>query len=75
MSQLQWASIVTGTGRMIEDPTLANDCCDGGLYAHRHSYPFRWQPQEVPLRPGSPEALRREEQELEEDMEDGEAIH
>lgn len=69
MSQLQWSSIVSGSGRMVEDPTLANDVCDGGLYSHRHSYQYRWNPAEQRLTPGSPEALRREEQELEEEME------
>lgn len=70
MAQLQWATIVSGTGRMIEDPTLANDVCDGGLYAHRHSHQFRWQPEERPLTPGSPAALQRIERELEDEMEE-----
>jgi hypothetical protein len=70
MSQLQWATIVSGSGRMVEDPTLANDVCDGGLYSHRHSYQYRWRPEDKPPPAGSPEALLREERELEEDMED-----
>ncbi len=77
MAQLQWASLVTGTGRMVEDPTLANDVCDGGLYSHRHSFQYRWRPEEIPAKPGSPEALLREERELEDAMEEGaeDAIH
>lgn len=69
MSQLQWATIVTGTGKMIEDPTLANHCADGGLYAHRHSYQYRWRPEEKPLVVGSPEHTLREEREMEEHAE------
>ena len=76
MSQVQWATIVTGTGRMIEDPTMPNDVCDAGLYSHRHSYQYRWSPEEKRLRPGSPEAMAREEQELEDATEEEyEAVH
>lgn len=76
MSQLQWATIVSGTGRMIEDPTLANDVCDGGLYAHRHSYQYRWTPEDKPPPKGSPEAFIREERELEDDiMDELEQVH
>ena len=42
MRELQWATIVDGSGRMIEDPTLANHCCDASLYSHVHSYQYRW---------------------------------
>lgn len=42
--------------------------CDAALYSHRHSYQYRWQPADIPPRPGSPEAMQREERELEEDM-------
>lgn len=69
MSQLQWATIVTGSGRMIEDPTLHNHACDGGLYAHRHSYQYRWRPEEKKLEPGTPEHTLREEREMEEHAE------
>lgn len=62
MSQLQWATIVSATGRMIEDPTQDNHCCDGGLYAHRHSYQYRWRPEEKKLEPGTPAHTLREEQ-------------
>lgn len=71
MSQLQWSSIVSGSGKLIEDPTLDNHACDGALYAHRHSYQFRWRPEERKLVVGSPEAMLREERELEEDAYDG----
>lgn len=72
MSQLQWATVVNGSGRMVEDPTLANDVCDGGLYSHRHSYQYRHVAKEPEIQRGSPEALRREERELEEEMDDDE---
>ncbi len=77
MRELQWATIVDGSGRMIEDPTMPNDCCDSGLYSHRRSCQFRWSPEERKLKPGSPEAMLREEEMLEQEMEDGaeEAIH
>lgn len=64
MSQLQWATIVSATGRQVEDPTLANDACDAGLYGHRHSYSFRWRPEDKAPTPGSPSAYLREEHEL-----------
>ncbi len=73
MCQLQWASVLSGTGKMIEDPTLANDVCDAGLYGHRHSFQYRWAPADVPLKPGSVAAQLREEQELEDDAYDDEA--
>jgi hypothetical protein len=65
MAELQWATIVTGTGRMIEDPTMPNDVCDGGLYGHRHSYQYRWMPEDKQPPRGSLESLLREERELE----------
>ncbi len=66
MSQVQWSTIVSGTGKMIEDPTIPNDVTDGGLYSHRHSYAFRWRPEEKKLTPGTPEHTLREEREMEE---------
>lgn len=66
MSQLQWSSVVSGTGKLIEEPTLANHCCDAGLYSHRHSYQYRWRPEEKKLTPGTPEHTIREERLLEE---------
>ncbi len=69
MSQVQWSTIVSGTGKMIEDPTIPNDVTDGGLYSHRHSYAFRWRPEEKKLTPGTPEHTLREEREMEEHAE------
>jgi hypothetical protein len=79
MSQLQWSSIVSATGKLIEDPTLANHAADGGLYSHRHSYQFRWRPEEKPQVPGSLEAKLAEEKSLEEyaeeDDDEGSALY
>lgn len=71
MRELQWATIVDGSGKMVEDPTMANDCCDGALYGHRRSFQYRWSPEDKKLQPGSPEAYLREEAELEDDAMDG----
>lgn len=61
----QWSSIVSSTGKMVEDPTTPNHASDAGLYAHRESYHFRFrEPTQKPAR-GSPEALAIEEKELE----------
>jgi len=67
MKELQWATIVDGSGRMIEDPTMDNHCCDASLYSHRRTFQFRWTPEQKKHKPGTVEALAREEAELEED--------
>lgn len=67
MWDLQWSSIVSSTGRLIEDPTQPNHCTDGALYAHRHSYAHRFRnPPPPPPPEGSPEWALRAEAELEE---------
>lgn len=68
LKELQWATIVDGSGRMIEDPTMANDCADSSLYPHRRSYQFRSRTEDKPPPKGSREAFDREEQELEDDI-------
>jgi hypothetical protein len=66
MAQLQWLTkIVDARGKMVEDPTMQNHACDGGLYGHRHSYQYRWRPDSKPPEPGSLTAHLREEQMLE----------
>lgn len=72
MAELQWSQLVSGTGRRVEDPTLANHCCDGALYAHRHSYHHRFRPEEPRPEPGSEAWHLREEREMEQDALDGE---
>lgn len=71
-SELQWATVVTATGRKIEDPTMANHCSDAGLYAHRHSFHHRFRaPPPPPPAPDTPEWALRQEQELEDALDDG----
>lgn len=70
MKDLQWSSVVSGSGRMVEDPTLANHACDAALYAHRHSWQHRYVPAVVEPPPGTPERAVLEEQRLEQDRMD-----
>ena len=69
MSVLQWSSIVSASGRLVEDPTQPNDCCDAGLYAHRHSYHHRFRKEPDKPEPGSVEALSAEEASIEDELE------
>lgn len=59
------AGLVSASGKLIEDPTTENHCCDAGLYAHRESYHYRYRPEDLPPAPGSAESIAREEAELE----------
>lgn len=68
MSQLQWSKLVSGNGRMVEDPTMANDGSDSCLYMARQARHYGWSPAEVVLATGSREKYNREAQELEEDL-------
>ena len=68
MAELQWSKLVSGNGKMVEDPTMANDTCDALLYASRHSRQYRWKPEDKPLPKGSRERYDREAKELEEDL-------
>jgi hypothetical protein len=62
---LKWATILSATGKRVEDPTIPNDVADSGLYAHRHSYHHRFREPEPVIQPGSPEHLLRMEEEME----------
>jgi hypothetical protein len=68
MRELQWATIVDGSGRMVEDPTMSNDCSDSGLYGHRRSWQFRWAPVETRPASGTRERYELEAAELEDDL-------
>lgn len=68
MSLLQWSHLVSGTGKLIEDPTMANHCCDGGLYGARHAYQYRSRPEDKLPPKGSMARLQREAAEIEADM-------
>lgn len=70
MRELQWSTIVDGSGRMVEDPTLANDLCDSALYAARRAYHFRGRPEDVPPPPNSPARYAQQAAELEQDLDD-----
>jgi len=70
MRELQWSTIVDGSGRMVEDPTLANDQCDSALYASRRAYHFRFRPEEQTPKPGTPAHYAREAVELEMDQDE-----
>ncbi|HEY0194870.1 MAG TPA: hypothetical protein VGC42_27345 [Kofleriaceae bacterium] len=61
----QWSSIVSSTGRQIEDPTTPNHVSDAALYAHRESYHHRFREPPPKVLPGSPESLLQEEREYE----------
>jgi hypothetical protein len=61
----QWLSIVSATGKLVEDPTTANHVLDGGLYAHRESFHHRFRPEPPKIVPNTPEWVLKEELELE----------
>lgn len=62
----RWLPMRSATGRLVEDPSTDNHCCDADLYLHRECrhYLYR-EPEPPPPTPGSAEYLIREEQELE----------
>jgi hypothetical protein len=62
----RWAPQRSATGKMVEDPSTANHCCDAALYAHRESYHHRFREQVLQPEAGSAEWLQREERDLEE---------
>ena len=70
MRELQWSTIVDGSGRMVEDPTLANDLCDADLYSARRAYHFRFRPEERTPQAGTPAHYARQAAELEEEMDE-----
>lgn len=45
---IQWASVRSASGKLVEDPTIPNDCADAFLYLHRHSYHHRFKAPEEP---------------------------
>lgn len=61
----QWLSVVSATGKQIEDPTTPNHVLDCSLYAHRESYHHRYREPATKIVAGSPEWVLREEQDLE----------
>lgn len=59
-----WKPLRTEDGKEVEEST-PHDASDGALYAHRESYHHRYRPDPESPVPGSPEAVTREERELE----------
>lgn len=59
------AGLVSASGKVLEDPTTENHCCDAGLYAAREAYHFRYR-EDPPPPPdvGTPEWAAKEEAEL-----------
>lgn len=45
---IQWATVRTATGKLVEDPSIPNDCADAFLYLHRHSWHHRFRPAPPP---------------------------
>lgn len=62
----QWSSIISATGKQLEDPTTPNHVSDGALYAHRESYHHRFRPEPEKIVPGTAEWVTKEARELEE---------
>ena len=65
-SEHQWASTLSATGKLIEDPTTENHCSDAGLYAHRHTYHLRFLPEIAKPTVGTAAWASQEEAEMEE---------
>jgi hypothetical protein len=61
LSEVQWATARSTGGKLIEDPSIANDITDAALYVHRDSYHFRVKPSEDLPEPGTREWEQREE--------------
>jgi len=70
MRELQWATIVDGSGRMVEDPTLANDLCDADLYSVRRAKHYRGGVAEPPPKVGTPAHYAREAAEIEAEIDE-----
>jgi hypothetical protein len=68
MHVLQWSPVVDGRGNEVEAAGhhKYTHAPDAGLYGHRMSYAYRGVPLPPALERGTPEALAREELELEE---------
>ncbi len=68
MSALQWSHLVSGSGRLVEDPTMSNHASDGFLYAARHARQYRARHEDVLPPSGSVERYSREAAELEAEL-------
>lgn len=64
LGQVQWATVRSAGGRLVEDPTIPNDEADASLYAHRGAYHFRYREEEDAPEPGTAAWDQREEEQL-----------
>lgn len=67
---VQWMAIKTGSGRLVEDPTIPNDIADAGLYVHRRSFAHRFRPEEPKPEPGTPEYYAAIERQMEQEADE-----
>ena len=73
MSTVQYITAKTGSGKLVEDPSIPNDAADTGLYVHRRSYAHRFRPEAQKPQPGTPEFHAQQERiALEEAFEEAE---
>ena len=70
MARVQWMATKTGTGKLVEDPSIPNDVSDAGLYLHRRSYQHRFRPEPPKPAPGTPEHIAAIERQIEQDIDD-----
>jgi hypothetical protein len=61
----QWLSILSATGKLIEDPTTPNHVLDCSLYAHRESYHHRFREAAPQILPNTAAWVLQEERDLE----------
>lgn len=64
LSQVQWAKVVSATGKPFEDPTIPNDTSDAGLYGSRHAWHHRYLPDPERPKPGTPDYYAAQEKEM-----------
>jgi hypothetical protein len=61
LEAVQWATVRSSTGLLVEDPTIPNDIADASLYGHRGAYHHRYEVPEERPDPGTAEWAAREE--------------
>ena len=66
MGTLTWK--ITRTGKKIEFPGKKNDCCDGFVYAFRHSYHYRHRELEPEPVEGTPEWHKKQTEKIIEEL-------
>jgi hypothetical protein len=64
LAEVQWATVRSAGGKLVEDPSIPNDVTDAGLYAHRRAFHFRYKKTEELPEPGTSEWDAREEEQM-----------